>query len=62
MRSLHGWTPKEITFLVGIINDAVIEFRRQASERVTSGFAETLRRDAEKLERLRDRWEALLTP
>lgn len=61
MRSRYGWTYKEIAFLVSTLNEAVIHFNREAKERITKGFAETLRRDAGKLEQLRDRWEELLT-
>jgi len=60
LRSHLGWTRTEIEEIVTALNDAFIHLRRQAEE-VQEGFGETLRRDAEKLERLRDRWEALGT-
>lgn len=52
----HGWTTDEITQIIALLRTQAESLRGAAATAMLSGTAETLIRDADKIDRLIERW------
>lgn len=60
LRCLYGWTRDEVELIVSMVNEGVILYCRQVEDSMLGGLVESLGREAEKLERLRNEWQSLI--
>lgn len=56
LRLNYGWSSEEVSMIRSLISSCASELRRLSGEVLLEGTAETLRRDAERLDRLETRW------
>lgn len=59
LRLQYGWTVEEVGMIRALISACADELRRMAKDAMLSGTAETLRRDAERLDRLDAHWDLM---